>query len=217
MIDGLTAERAPDRPGVPVRRRLLQATSRLVYQHGVAATGIDAILRAAGVARMSLYRHFPGGKDELVATALADRSERTVEHVIESARALAADASPVEVVLAVFDVADATAQRPGYRGCPFLNAAAELPVDHPGRAVVLDHKRCMRRRLTELLLEAGVRPAAVDRLGGTILLLFDGALTAGGLTPHEHPARLARSVAADLLHAELTAPRAAARAAASPG
>jgi hypothetical protein len=69
--------------------------------------------------------------------------------------------------------------------------------------VVLDHKRQMRARLVELLLEAGAPPDSVGRLGGTVLLLLDGALAAAGLTPHEHPALLARSVVADLLAREL--------------
>lgn len=198
MVEPLVPD-DPERSAGPVRRRLLRATSRLVYRDGIAATGIGAILDAAGVARMSLYRHFPGGKDELVAAALADRSARTVEHLLDAARAVARGAGPVETVLAVFDVVDAAAQRPGYRGCPFLNAAAELPADHPGRAVVLAHKRRMRDRVTELLREAGAPAAEVDRLAGTLLLLLDGALAASGLTPHEHPALLARSVAADLL------------------
>jgi AcrR family transcriptional regulator len=205
------------RADLPVRRRLLLATSRLVYRHGIAATGVESILDAAGAARMSLYRHFPGGKDQLVAAALADRSERTVEHVLGAARAVARDAGPVATVLAVFDVVDTASRQPGYRGCPFLNAAAELPPEHPGRAVVLDHKRQMRARLADLLREAGAADGAVDRLAGTVLLLLDGALAAAGLTPQERPARLARAVAADLLDRELTAPRAAARAAGSRG
>jgi AcrR family transcriptional regulator len=210
---------APEGAALPVRRRLLLATSRLVYRHGIAATGIESILDAAGVARRSLYRHFPGGKDELVAAALADRSARTVGHVLDSARAVAGYAGPVATVLAVFDVVDAAARRPGYRGCPFLNAAAELPAEHPGRAVVLDHKRQMRRRLGALLREAGAAPDDADRLGAALLLLLDGALAAAGLTPHERPALLARSLAADLLARELTpgAPRAPARAAGSRG
>ncbi len=205
VIEPLVPEE-PAWPGLPVRQRLLRATGRLVYRHGIAATGIGSILEAAGVARMSLYRHFPGGKDELVAAALADRSDRTVGRIVDTARQIAADGAPVDVVLAVFQVVDADAQRPDYRGCPFLNAAAELPAQHPGRAVVLDHKQRMRNQLTELLRDAQVPPATIDRVGATVQLLLDGALAASGLTPHEHPALLAQSVVADLLTREL-APR----------
>ncbi|HST82760.1 MAG TPA: TetR/AcrR family transcriptional regulator [Kineosporiaceae bacterium] len=229
------AESRPD-AALPVRQRLLRVTSRLVYRHGVSATGVASITAAAGVAKMSLYRHFPGGKDELVAAALADQSERAVTHLIGAARSTAAaranaaeatgpapagtppaggdpaggdpagtdpaGTDPVAVVLAIFDVIDATTQRPGWHGCPFLNAAAELPEDHPGRAVVLAYKEQLRTHLTGLLREAGATKEAADRLAKVLLLLYQGAMSAGGLTPAERPGLLARSVAADLLARE---------------
>jgi AcrR family transcriptional regulator len=206
---------------LPVRQRLLRVTSRLVYRHGVSATGVASITAAAGVAKMSLYRHFPGGKDELVAAALADQSERAVKHLIGTARSTAAaqagadeaagtaaagtapeGGDSVAVVLAIFDVIDATTQRPGWHGCPFLNAAAELPEDHPGRAVVLAYKEQLRTHLTSLLREAGATREAAARLANVLLLLYQGAMSAGGLTPAERPGLLARSVAADLLAQE---------------
>ena len=186
----------------PVRQRLLRATSRLVYQHGIAATGVEAIAAAAGVAKMSLYRHFPGGKDELVAAALADRGDRTVRHLLAAARAGAAAAGEpgaVALVAALFDVVDAGAQRPGWRGCPFLNAAAELPAEHPGRAVVLAHKEQLLAHLTDLVREAGADPDQAESTARSLALLLDGALAASGLAPHRHPALLARSLALDLL------------------
>ena len=197
---------------LPVRQRLLRVTSRLVYRHGVNATGVALITSAAGVAKMSLYRHFPGGKDELVAAALADQSERAVRHLIGTARSTAAaaqgpaDDGPLAVVLAIFDVIDATTQRPGWHGCPFLNAAAELPDEHPGRAVVLAYKEQLRAHLTGLLREAGATRETADRLANVLLLLYQGAMSAGGLTPAERPGLLARSVAADLLAREFPAP-----------
>lgn len=199
---------------LPVRQRLLRVTSRLVYRDGVSATGVASITAAAGVAKMSLYRHFPGGKDELVAAALADQSARTVEHLIGTARsratASAADraggprgadgpGNPLAVVLALFDVIDASTQSPGWRGCPFLNAAAELPDGHPGRAVVLAYKEHLQIHVTGLLREAGAGPEAADRMSRVLLLLYQGAMSAGGLTPQERPGLLARTVASDLL------------------
>jgi AcrR family transcriptional regulator len=186
---------------LPVRQRLLRVTSRLVYRNGVSATGVAAITAAAGVAKMSLYRHFPGGKDELVAAALSDQSERAVQVLIASARSMAAaDArGPVEVILAIFDVIDATTQRPGWRGCPILNAAAELPEGHAGRAVVVAYKERLRLELVGLLREGGADAATADRLALVLLLLYQGAMSAGGLAPQERPGLLARSVAAQLL------------------
>ncbi|MGL4174833.1 MAG: TetR/AcrR family transcriptional regulator [Dermatophilaceae bacterium] len=186
-----------------VRRRLLDATCRLVYRHGVAGTSVQAIAAAAGVAKMSLYRQFPGGKDELVAAALADQSERTVRHLLDAARASAGNGSetgPVAVVLALFDVIDAQARRPGWRGCPFVNAAAELPTGHPGREVVLAHKRRLHAHLRGLLRAAGQQDdPQTERLAHTIAILIDGVLVSSGLTPEVHAARVARQAAAELL------------------
>jgi AcrR family transcriptional regulator len=188
---------------VPVRSRLLAATARLIYRDGITATGVEGIAAAAGVAKMSLYRHFPGGKDELVAAALARRRQDVVGRLVEDARRLAGGdhpdgrPDPVATVLAVFDVVDAQTRDPHWRGCPFLNAAAELPPEHPGRAVVLAHRRDLHDRFTRLLQEAAVGDPA--GLAGTLLLLLDGALAGGALTPDQRPALLAREVAATLL------------------
>jgi hypothetical protein len=105
-------------------------------------------------------------------------------------------------VLAIFDVIDVTTQQPGWHGCPFLNAAAELPEHHPGRAVVLAYKEQLRSHLTGLFRQAGAGPDSADRLARVLLLLYQGAMSAGGLTPQERPGLLARSVAADLLALE---------------
>ncbi len=202
---------APSAPAaLPVRQRLLRTTARLIYQHGITATGVETIAATADVAKMSLYRHFPGGKDELVAAALATRSGDVVGQLLGGARQLAAEQlppdphgraapDPVATLLAVFDVVDRQTQLPSWRGCPFLNAAAELPPEHPGRAVVLAHKQDLHDRFEGLVREAGLEPA--EHLARTLVLLLDGALAAGALTPEQHPAALARAVAAGVLGA----------------
>jgi AcrR family transcriptional regulator len=103
-----------------VRQRLLAATARLIYQHGIAATGVEGIAAAAKVAKMSLYRHFPGGKDELVTAALAQRRRDVVQRLLDEARSLASASNPqcrglpepIATVLAVFDVVDRQTQHP---------------------------------------------------------------------------------------------------------
>jgi AcrR family transcriptional regulator len=188
-----------------VRQRLVIATARLIYQYGITATGVESIAAAAKVAKMSLYRHFPGGKDELVAAALAQRSRDVVGDLLADAGRLAAATDPharghpgpVAVILAVFEVVDRQTQHPHWRGCPFLNAAAELPREHPGRAVVLAHRRNLNERFAGLARDAGLQHA--EHLGRTLVLLLDGALAASALTPEERPAALARTVAAGLL------------------
>ncbi|MFD8637974.1 TetR/AcrR family transcriptional regulator [Streptomyces sp. NPDC059656] len=61
-----TTATAAAKPGP--RERLLLAAQELTYTQGV-GVGVDALLKAAGVARRSLYEHF-GGKDGLIAEVL---------------------------------------------------------------------------------------------------------------------------------------------------
>ena len=121
------------------RDRLLSAARVLFYNDGIAATGIDAIVKRAGVAKKSLYNNF-ASKAELVATYLQIRHE---EWLALYANRLQQAASPKERVMAVFlayeDHAEFAYER-GFRGCGLLNAAAELPAGAPGRQAVRGHK-----------------------------------------------------------------------------
>ena len=116
----------------PARESLLEAAARLFYSDGVAATGIDSITAAAGVAKKSLYNNF-ASKADLVAAYLAARHEEWLALYRERA---AAAVTPQDRVLAVFDayIDHANfAYEHGFRGCGLLNAAAELPAGAPGR------------------------------------------------------------------------------------
>lgn len=82
-----------------VKNRLLQTTEQLVYQHGIAATGIDAIVKASGVARKTIYRYF-ANKDELVAAALIQRDERWMQWFIQHTTN---DHDPMQRIGLIFD------------------------------------------------------------------------------------------------------------------
>src|SRR5690242_11336930 len=116
-----------------VRTRLLDAAEELFYERGVAATGVDAVLRRAHVAPATLYAHFDG-KDGLVAAYLQRRHERwraTWEAALERAGtdAVARLLSVLDAVLEFQDGYDAN------RGCAFLAAAVEITdPQHPARA-----------------------------------------------------------------------------------
>src|SRR6516225_1909974 len=60
------------------RQRILETADRLFYQEGVRAVGIDRIIAEAGVAKMSLYKHFPS-KHDLILAVLQYREEGVLE------------------------------------------------------------------------------------------------------------------------------------------
>ncbi|MFJ6461361.1 TetR/AcrR family transcriptional regulator [Streptomyces sp. NPDC091387] len=178
------------------RSRLLDAADQLFYAHGINATGVDAVIEAAQVARMTFYRHF-GGKDALVAAYLQARDARwraTMEECVS-----AAGDDPDARLLAVFDALRLWHADPRFRGCSFANAAAELTApDHPARAVVTAHKQALRVRITALARATG-HPAP-DRLVNQLLLLFEGATTTQALGTVSNAADEARAIAKDLIN-----------------
>ncbi|QXJ21358.1 TetR/AcrR family transcriptional regulator [Actinomadura graeca] len=187
---------AHPRPGP--RERLLDAAQKLTYSHGV-SVGVDSILKAANVARRSLYEHF-GGKDELIVEVLRRSTAEDEARYLETMQA--AGDNPRDRLLAVFDELAKVIAEPDFRGCRYL--AADLALadpEHPGHAVTRDYRQRVHRLLEHELVELGHPNAshAADQL----LLLIDGTLAAGATRPDRHRAAAAREVAEQILDAAL--------------
>ncbi|MCA1442723.1 TetR/AcrR family transcriptional regulator [Ensifer sp. IC4062] len=183
----------------PARERLLKAAAELFYREGVGATGIDAITAHAGVAKMSLYNNF-SSKADLVNAYMQRRLDEWRDVYQERLRNAT---TPQERILAVFDsYVDhaALAYEWGFRGCGLLNAAAELPVDDPGRAVVAFQKAEVERLFKEHLLE--MQPGAgtgIDETAQHLSFLLEGAMARAGLDGHDARLKTARKIAISIL------------------
>ncbi|GAA2017492.1 hypothetical protein GCM10009756_01940 [Pseudokineococcus marinus] len=158
----------------PARERLLDAAEGLFYEHGIAATGVDAVLRRAEVAPATLYAHF-AGKDGLVAAYLQRRHERWRE-AWDAALARCGDDADARV-LAVFDALARFPAEPGARGCAFLAASVEVvSPEHPAHRWLVEDTRLLVDRLHELSAATGAADPAA--LAAELLALYDGALAA---------------------------------------
>ncbi|MFE5837712.1 TetR/AcrR family transcriptional regulator [Arthrobacter sp. NPDC056493] len=185
----------------PARASLLEAAARLFYSDGVAATGIDSITAAAGVAKKSLYNNF-ASKADLVAAYLAARHEEWLALYRER---VAAAAAPQDRVLAVFDayIDHANfAYEHGFRGCGLLNAAAELPAGAPGRQAAREHKEevegLLLAHVAELLPGRDGMAAGVAR---HLAFLLEGSMARAGLEGEDRCLHEARAIAARMLEA----------------
>src|SRR3954453_7830433 len=114
------------RQRLSARERLLTAADELFYAEGVRSVGIDRIIEHAGVAKASLYNTF-GSKDELVRAYLSARHIRRRDRI---GRAIGASTTPRAQLLAGFHALEAAITEPGFRGCAFIRASAEI--DHAG-------------------------------------------------------------------------------------
>ncbi len=181
------------RPGA--RERIVQAAGDLFYAEGIHAVGVDRVTAAAGVAKATLYQQFRS-KDELVAACLQRRAEHWRASVADPVLALPGSAA--RRVGAVFERLGEAFATPGYRGCPFINAAAEYPgPDGPVAAAIAAHRAQVRGLFAELL--AGVPAARRAALTDQMVLLYDGTMVGAQLDQCPRAARRARAAARQLL------------------
>ena len=150
------------------REALLDSAGRMFYDHGITATGIDAVVRTAGVTKPTLYAHF-GSKSELVAAVLQRRFEQRQSELTALLDPLPAAEHP----LAVLDWFGQFYARDGDRGCGFLNACVELAdSDAAARTAVQSEKAWLQDLLTTGCAAAGCPDPQLT--GSQLLLLIDG-------------------------------------------
>lgn len=185
----------------PARRRILSAAAELFYAQGLHATGVEAIIARADVARKSFYNNF-ASKDDLVLAYIQARHQEWLG--LHAARVQLAD-SPNDRVLAVFDayIDHASDAYPhGFRGCGLLNAAAELPADAPGRDAVTAHKAEVESILVAALGEA-LPQGLAEGLAEHLSFLLEGAVARAGLDGNAIRLQHAREMAAALVDAAI--------------
>lgn len=181
------------------RARLRGAAAALFYADGIGATGIDAIVARAGVARKSLYNNF-ASKADLVNQYLEDRH---AEWLALYRRRADPARTPADRVLAVFDAYRDHADRAdgqGFRGCGLVNAAAELRAGDKGRRAVRRHKEEVEALLAAPLgdLLPG-DPARGARVARHLAFLLEGATIRAGLEGNSGCIGEARAIALSML------------------
>jgi AcrR family transcriptional regulator len=161
----------------PVRERLVEAASELFYAHGLRAVSADRIIERVGTTKVTFYRHFRT-KDDLVVTYLKKRA--AIERDGIGAAIAHAGNDPETALRLISEGIGAVACSPGFRGCPFINAAAEYAdPDSPVRRLVAEHRAWYRTTFEQLIAPLGrPDPAAV---ADELMLLRDGAMVAGYL------------------------------------
>ena len=165
-----------------VRQRILDTASRLFYERGVRAVGVDLVVDESGVAKTSLYRHFRT-KDDLIV-AFLEREDVEFWGQWDNVAARHAD-DPMGEIEAHMRWIGKRLARANYRGCPQINVAAEFAEsEHPAREVSRRHMQAMRKRLAELARRFGA--ARPNDLAAQWGLLINGAfVSASMLAPDE--------------------------------
>jgi AcrR family transcriptional regulator len=157
------------------RERLLEAAATLTYRDGV-NIGVEALCKAAGVSKRSMYQLF-ASKDELLAATLERRTSAYVAALLPAADD---DRSPRARILHVFAEVEAQSGAPEFYGCPFLAAQIELKdQNHPASRVA----HGVKENLTAFFRAEAERGGASDPalLARQLSLVFDGASARAGI------------------------------------
>ncbi len=177
------------------RQRLLEAADRLFYQDGFRSVGIDRVIAEAGVAKMTLYTHFPS-KDDLILAVLQHREQRVLDFFRSAMERHAGRTK--DKLRAFFAALRDWFVSPGFRGCAFQNAAVELAdATHPGAQFVRDHKRRFADMLQGLVEESIGKGAA--KVAPAVALLVEGAIMTAVVQGTPDAAGVARDAAIRLI------------------
>lgn len=172
------------------RQRLLEAATHLFFKQGYHATGINQVIDEAGVAKASLYMHFPS-KEALLLAFLEYRHE-TWFAGLHAATAKAK--SPGKKVLAAFDFLQQMNTAENFRGCAFLNTLSEMTgKDKAALDIIRNHKNDLRAFFTQVLQHAA--PAVQTQ----VYLLFESAIVESQLYRDQWPVHEAKKMVEQLL------------------
>lgn len=171
------------------RERLLEAAAVLAYRDGV-GIGVEALCKAAGVSKRSMYQMFTS-KDELLAASLERRAETRGGLLVPGDDA---PLPPRDRILYVFERLEEQARSAEYMGCPYLAMQVELKdTEHPASRVA----RRVKEGLEIFFRREAERGGAADPelVGRQLILVFDGASARAGIRADDVQELTTRTVA----------------------
>ena len=154
-----------------VRARMVASAVDLLARKGLQATSFSEVLERSGAPRGSVYHHFPGGKDQLIGSALDLAGEHAIELLDRKA-----GASAEEMTAWFLHIWREVLVRSNLEaGCAVL--AVTVATDSPDlQAHAAGVFRSWRRRLAELLEQGGLRPRDAERFAATLVASSEGAV-----------------------------------------
>lgn len=181
------------------RARFVETTARLLRERGYSATSMGDVVAESGAPKGSLYFHFPGGKDELVAEAMGSAGADTC-----ALMKMALSAGPARQGLdAIFSFLGGELEGSDFRvGCPIGTVAAEAPDAPRVREKVGEVFETWESVIEARLIQAGVKKKRAAELAIFILSVVEGALVLAKAKKSTLPLETARREIARILRAE---------------
>jgi AcrR family transcriptional regulator len=165
---------APTPTLAPAKQRILDTADVLFYDEGIRAVGVDRLISASSVTKATFYKHY-GSKDRLIGDYVALRHRQAV---LELADLVEQYGEPAAVLRAQQQRICDSISSSEFRGCAFINAAAEFSdPTHPVRRSVVAHREWLVGAFEQLL--RGLGHPLPGEAADDLVLARDGAMTGG--------------------------------------
>ncbi|MEU3274735.1 TetR/AcrR family transcriptional regulator [Saccharomonospora sp. NPDC006951] len=184
------------------RDRMLRSAAALFRGKGYHATGLTQLLSEGGAPKGSLYFHFPGGKEQLAAEALAGEGARLCEQLRAT---LEAAPDPAKGVTAIVEfLAGELAASDFRQGCPLSTVALEAAAESEAIRTACETGYASWQQVIEAAFtEAGMRVERTSELATMTLASIEGALLLAKTRRDTTPLRLVGEQLATTIEREL--------------
>jgi AcrR family transcriptional regulator len=181
----------------PVKDKIIATAARLFYMQGYNLTGINQVISEAGIARASLYNHFPA-KTDLLLAYLDDFQEKWFHNLDKFLKPCT---DPKEKILNLFNYRAHSQTKKGYLGCPFIKINDEAGnTDERILKLTQQNKDRLKAYIHELVIISGHRQLLTDEeLTHTIYLLMEGGITSAAIYKNIDELQVARQSVSKLL------------------
>lgn len=182
-----------------MQEKILATATSLFESRGIQASGVDTIIAEAGIAKATLYKHFPS-KNLLITAYLREKSDRFYEWLNSSLVSKKADS--IDILITLCDLVEQWIVTPEFHGLPFHIAAVEFPdPDHPINQYSAVLAVELQGYLSKIAATAGAKDP--ETLGQQLTILFEGAALVERLSPGMGAAKRAKNAAITLIKAAI--------------
>ena len=182
-----------------MNEKILATATSLFESRGIQASGVDTIIAEAGIAKATLYKHFPS-KNLLITAYLRDKSDRFYEWL--DSRLVSKKANSLDILFSLCELVEQWIGTPEFHGLPFHIAAVEFPdPEHPINQYSAVLAVELQGYLSKIAATAGAKDP--EALGQQLTILFEGAALVERLSPGIGAAKRAKNAAITLIKASV--------------
>lgn len=176
-----------------IKQTIIETASKLFYEKGYNLTGINEIIREAGIAKATLYSHFKS-KDDICIAYLGFRNDSFLKEIEAFC---SKKKKGKDQLLALFDFLKAFYNNQDFNGCWCINTVSEIPKENVTiRKTIQDQKKEFLA-LIEKLAVNNFQDKSLEqnkKLAKRIYLLYEGAISESHIHQEVWPIQSAKEL-----------------------